>query len=104
MIILDSFGNFSRINFCDILYHHQTISKITRRQHLSNGKTIGKTAEVYLKIPAHKSGTGKIQVSINGSFHELNAVTEGEEILSGESVKIINTENKILIVEKFKLI
>ena len=28
------------------------------------------------------------------------AVTEGEEILSGESVKIINTENKILIVEK----
>ena len=31
-------------------------------------------------------------------------VTEGEEILSGESVKIINTENKILIVEKFKLI
>ena len=63
-------------------------------------KTIGKTAEVYLKIPAHKSGTGKIQVSINGSFHELNAVTEGEEILSGESVKIINTENKILIVEK----
>jgi membrane-bound ClpP family serine protease len=48
----------------------------------------------------HKSGTGKIQVSINGSFHELNAVTEGEEILSGESVKIINTENKILIVEK----
>ncbi len=63
-------------------------------------KTIGKTAEVYLKIPAHKSGTGKIQVSINGSFHELNAVTEGEEILSGASVKIINTENKILIVEK----
>ena len=63
-------------------------------------KTIGKTAEVYLKIPAHKSGTGKIQVSINGSFHELNAVTEGEEILSGESVKIINTENKILVVEK----
>ena len=63
-------------------------------------KSIGKNAEVYLKIPAHKSGTGKIQVSINGSFHELNAVTEGEEILSGESVKIINTENKILIVEK----
>ena len=36
-------------------------------------KTIGKTAEVYLKIPAHKSGTGKIQVSINGSFHVASA-------------------------------
>ena len=63
-------------------------------------KLVGKTAEVYLRIPEAKSGKGKIQVSLNGTNHELLAVTETEEIPSGTMVKIIRIEEKILIVEK----
>ncbi len=63
--------------------------------------TLNKTADVYLTIPAHKGGAGKILVSVNGSVHELAAMTEGDSIPSGSLVKIIRIENNdILIVEK----
>lgn len=63
--------------------------------------TVGKIASVYITIPAKKIGKGKVQLSINGSYHEIEAITEGEiEITSGENVKIINIENETLIVEK----
>lgn len=62
--------------------------------------TLNKTAEVYLTIPENKKGKGKIIVSINGSIHELEAMTEKEKIPSGSVVKIIKIENNnILIVE-----
>lgn len=60
--------------------------------------TINKTAEVYLAIPEKKSGKGKIMISINGSFHELEAITENEKIPSGALVRIIKIENNNLLV------
>jgi len=63
--------------------------------------TIDKTAEVYLTIPAEKSGKGKVLVSVGGSVHELEAMTEGELLPSGKLVKVVKIENnQILIVEK----
>lgn len=63
--------------------------------------TINKTATVYLTIPESKSGVGKVQISINGSFHELQAMTEAaEKIPTGSVVKIKQLESNILIVEK----
>ena len=46
----------------------------------------GTTVSVYLRIPAQGSGKGKVQVSQNGSVHELDALTDGEEIPSGAKV------------------
>ncbi len=64
-------------------------------------KTLNKTAEVYLTIPASKSGKGKILVSVGGSVHELDAMTDGELLPSGATIKIVRIENEnILIVEK----
>ncbi|MCH6198928.1 serine protease [Aquiflexum sp. LQ15W] len=64
-------------------------------------ETLGKTGEVYLTIPERKSGIGKVQISIKGSFRELRAITEFESLKSGTLVKIksIDSDN-ILIVEK----
>jgi len=76
------------------------ILKLTEDNTFNIDKLIGKTAEVYLRIPAQKSGKGKVQVSLNGSNHELLAVTETEEIPSGNLVRIVRIEEKILIVEK----
>lgn len=62
---------------------------------------INKNGEVYLKIPANKTGKGKVQVSFRGSVRELDAITEGEVIESGQAIKIIRIENNnLLIVEK----
>lgn len=62
--------------------------------------TLNKTAEVYLTIPENKQGKGKVMISVNGAFHELEAMTEKEKIQSGTVVKVVRTENNILIVEK----
>lgn len=76
------------------------ILKLTEDNTFNINKLIGKTAEVYLRIPEAKSGKGKIQVSLNGTNHELLAVTETGEIASGSLVRIIRVEEKVLIVEK----
>ena len=77
------------------------ILKLTEDNTFKIENLTGKTGEVYLNIPANMSGKGKIQISINGSHHELAAMTRSEEnIPSGNSIKVISIEDKILIVSK----
>lgn len=77
------------------------ILKLNENNSFSLEKTINQTATVYLTIPEKKSGSGKIQISINGSFHELQALSENEKIETGSIVKVVRVEsNSILIVEK----
>lgn len=53
----------------------------------------GKIADVYLRIPANRSGQGKIQISVNGSIHELDAVTDGDMLPSGTKVTVVEVLN-----------
>lgn len=64
-------------------------------------KVIGMNAEVYLRIPAARKDSGKINVSLHGSMHELEALTDGEEIPTGGKVKILaKVDGETVIVEK----
>ena len=49
---------------------------------------VGQVCDVYLRIPAARSGQGKVQVSFSGSVQEIAAVTDGEAIPSGTKVSI----------------
>lgn len=63
--------------------------------------TKGKSADVYLRIPAKCAGSGQIQVSINGSVHEIDALTDGDEIATGAKVKVIDVVDDTTVkVEK----
>ena len=58
-------------------------------------EAVGLKADVYLRIPASGEGSGKVMVSVRGSVHELEAVTEGEAIPTGAKAKIaavVNTD------------
>jgi len=64
-------------------------------------ETLGKTADVYIPIPENKSGKGKIQISVRGSFHELDAITAGEKITTSNKVKVVEIiDNQLVVVEK----
>lgn len=76
------------------------ILKLTEDNTFKIENLVGKTAEVYLRIPEGKQGHGKVQVSYKGTNHEVLAVTLESEILSGDLVKIIAVEDNILLVEK----
>mgnify|MGYP003289170480 CR=1 FL=1 len=51
-------------------------------------ETLGQIADTYLRIPGKKEGVGKVMVSVRGSMHELEAMTEGDTIPTGVKVRI----------------
>ena len=76
------------------------VQKLAEDNSFKITNTLNKTAEVYLTIPENKKGKGKIMISVNGAFHELEAMTENDKIQSGSTVKVVRIENNdILIVE-----
>jgi hypothetical protein len=76
------------------------VQKLAEDNSFKLTNTINKSAEVYLTIPGHKSGKGKVMISVNGAFHELQAMTENEPIQTGAVVKVVKIINgDILIVE-----
>jgi hypothetical protein len=76
------------------------VQKLAEDNSFQFSNTINKTAEVYLSIPARKSGKGKVIISVKGSVHELDAITNNDSIATGSIVKVIGVENnQLLIVE-----
>lgn len=78
------------------------LMKLAEENSFKMNEALGKTAEVYLTIPAEKSGKGKILVSVKGSVRELDAMTESTETIpSSTLVKVVKVENNnVLIVER----
>jgi len=52
-------------------------------------EAIGLIADTYLRIPGEKKGSGKVMVSVRGSMHEIEAITEGEAIPTGAKVRVV---------------
>jgi membrane protein implicated in regulation of membrane protease activity len=66
---------------------------------LSNA--VGRSAEVYIPIPAHRGGKGKVMVEIQERLVEAEAITDEEEKLkTGETVKVVGNIGSTLIIKK----
>lgn len=74
------------------------IQKLAEDNSFRYENTLNKTAEVYLTIPENMSGKGKVMISVNGAYHELDAMTEKERIVSGAVVKVVRIENKTMLI------
>jgi len=74
------------------------LQRLTEDNSFQLSDTLNKEAEVYLKIPSKQQGTGKVLVSSRGAMHELEAMTEGDEIPTGAKVIVVAVENNVLIV------
>lgn len=67
---------------------------------LSLRNALGQTATVYIPIPPNKRRGGKVTLTIQGSFTELDAITEGASSLStGTVVTVIDIQGDTLVVE-----
>lgn len=78
------------------------VMKLDKDNTFRTENTVGLVAEVYLRIPAERKETGKIIVSLNGSVHELEALTdETETIPTGGKVEIVSVvKNSVVLVKK----
>ena len=77
----------------------RTLLKLSENNAFKIEDTLGKTGDVYMQIPPSKSGKGKVFISVNGSTHELSAITDDPELLkAGSLVKVIKVDDKTLTV------
>lgn len=62
-------------------------------------ETVGMSADVYLRIPASRTSRGKIQISVKGSVHEIDAVTDRDTIINtGDVVRVVKVLGDDLVL------
>ena len=83
------------------VFMFRQVMKLSHDGSFQMKEAVGLKADVYLRIPAARSGRGKVQVSVKGPIHEIDAVTDSkEEIPTGGQVKIVDAlGNDLLLVE-----
>lgn len=65
------------------------ISKLQASGNINYNQAVGRTATVYLRIPADRSGNGKIHIVLSDSLVEMNAITDrNQQIKSGDLVRV----------------
>jgi hypothetical protein len=61
---------------------------------------VGRTARVYMSIPARGEGQGKVQVSVSGRLMTMPAVSRGAALEAFTDVKVVDTrDDGTLVVE-----
>lgn len=77
------------------------VMKLSTDKTFHMDEALGLIADTYLRIPGAKKGTGKVMVSVRGSMHEIEAMTEGEEIPTGCKVRVTKViGSELLEVER----
>jgi len=60
---------------------------------------VGKIGTVYIKVPKSRSGIGKVNVTVQERYSELDAVTAGnEDLTTGTIVEITGLENETTVM------
>lgn len=80
------------------------LSKLVESGTMQMENAVSKTGEVYLVIPAKRSGFGKVQVKVQGSLRTLDAITDEEEDIPTGAVIVVKeiTGSNALLVERSK--
>ena len=75
-------------------------SKMQETGTLRLDNAIDKIGEVYINIPENRKGTGRVQIKVQGSLRELDAMTDGKPLKTGGMIRVITILNdRILLVE-----
>jgi hypothetical protein len=79
------------------------LGKLTSSGTLVINNALDEVGEVYLTIGANRSRIGKIQINVQGSNRELEALTDEDiDLIQGDIIQVIKiTTNGILIVKKY---
>jgi len=78
------------------------IARMSQSGTLKIANAVGVIGEVYLPIGANRSKMGKVQIKVQGSLRELEAITDADEDLKTATIikviKVVSSE--LLLVEK----
>ena len=86
-----------------VMYLFKWLSKMQQSGNINIFQSAaGCNGKVYLTIPAERKGTGKVQISINESIREYDALTDSEtELKTGTAIKVVEViDSSTLLVEE----
>ena len=85
-----------------VMYLFKWLSSMQQSGNINVYKAaVGCQGKCYLRIPGERAGEGKVQITIQGAVREYNAVTDGDEIKTGTSVKDVEAiDGNTLLVEE----
>jgi len=82
----------------------KSMNRLKQSGTLQTKNAIGLIAETYLLIPAAREGFGKVHVKVQGSLHELQAMTDDEQpIATGKLVKVTGVMNESILLVSTQL-
>lgn len=67
--------------------------KLSRTVEYDTATAVGKTASVYMSVPAKGDGSGKIQVAVSGRLKTMDAVSTGPRIEAFKSVRVVSVRD-----------
>jgi len=77
----------------------RNVNKLRHSGTMQIKNALNEVCETYLFIPARRNGIGKVHIRIQGSLHELDAVTDDEsQIPTGKIVKVTGIVNEQILL------
>lgn len=101
-IIISMICGLIMMTIMAVLFHY--MKKLNDSGTLNMKNALHSIGEVYLTVGANRSSIGKVQIKVQGSLRELEALTDYDsDLIQGNVVKVIEvTNNGILIIEPQK--
>jgi hypothetical protein len=98
VVLAAAFGFMALVG---IAYLMKLAARLQQDGTLDLGYAIGRVGTVYIPIPAEMKGSGKISLTMQERFIEVDAMTTcGRKLTTGESVRVTATnENGMVVVE-----
>ncbi len=73
-----------------VMYLFKWLSSMQQSGNINLYKTaVGCSGTVYIPIPGERKGEGKVQISINGSVREYNALTDGDALKTTTPIRVV---------------
>jgi predicted HicB family RNase H-like nuclease len=77
----------------------KNVNKLKHSGTMEIKNALNKVCETYLFIPPKRNGLGKVHIRIQGSLHELDAMTDDElQIPTGKVVKVTGVVNEQILL------
>lgn len=78
----------------------KVLSKLRSDGTISLRNAVGESATVSIQIPGNMSGSGKVSLTIQERYMEVEAVTKGETLKRSDAVKVTGVSGDRIIVQK----
>lgn len=76
----------------------RSFGRLERDGTLSLDSAVGTTGTVYLSIPGHRSGVGKVHITVQNRLVESLAVTAEDPLPTGASILVVDLEGSDTLV------